>query len=143
MPPPLPSSPSPSSPRGTFKRIRSNQTILQWKLLVGSTNPNETLSMVADGCHLAYTRDEEVGEARTCLSSKSIVFIGNSLTRYQYLSFVNYIEHGRWTDMWPHLASKWEWPPGEFHTKVSGPASSPLNQVPYCPFHINFTRSPL
>ena len=35
-------------------------------------------------------------EARTCLAGKHMLFIGDSVTRYQYLSLANFIEHGKW-----------------------------------------------
>jgi hypothetical protein len=36
--------------------------------------------------------------AHHCLRNKSIVFVGDSITRYTYLNFVNWIENGAWTN---------------------------------------------
>jgi hypothetical protein len=41
------------------------------------------------------------GFARSCLSGSSILFIGDSLTRYQYLSLVHYLATGLWTSEHP------------------------------------------
>ncbi len=50
-----------------------------------------------------------------CLEGKHIAFIGDSLTRFQYLSLVYYLYTGRWTHNYPssfcghHWPSKGDW----------------------------------
>jgi hypothetical protein len=43
-------------------------------------------------------RDFTHAEASKCLSNKHIFFVGDSLTRYQYLSLVHFISNGNWAD---------------------------------------------
>ena len=35
-------------------------------------------------------------KARHCLTEKNLLFIGDSLTRYQFLGFAYFLEHNRW-----------------------------------------------
>ena len=35
-------------------------------------------------------------DARNCLSGKSLLFVGDSLTRFLFLSLAYFIEHGKW-----------------------------------------------
>jgi len=44
-------------------------------------------------CHLKRYTAEEAGQ---CLKDKHLLFIGDSLTRYQYLSLAYFIEHKKW-----------------------------------------------
>ena len=46
-----------------------------------------------DTCRLKRFTSEE---AKSCLAGHHVVFIGDSVTRYQFLSLVYFIEHGRW-----------------------------------------------
>ena len=43
---------------------------------------------------------------RSCLQDKRIVFVGDSLTRYQYLNLVNFLATGHWTSAKPSMT--WE-----------------------------------
>ena len=38
-------------------------------------------------------------EVQRCLSSQSILFVGDSLTRYNYLSLIYFLSHGSWPDL--------------------------------------------
>jgi hypothetical protein len=67
----------------TFREL-SDPNVMKW-VPVGSneTQGEEThvLRPVNASCVLRFTRDEEVGAARKCLAGRSIVFLGDSLTR--------------------------------------------------------------
>ena len=44
-------------------------------------------------CHLKrYTADQ----ALTCLKDKNLLFVGDSLTRYQFMSLAYFLDHKRW-----------------------------------------------
>ena len=47
--------------------------------------------------------------ARACLSNKTIVFIGDSLTRYQYLNLVHFLHTGEWESNYPRNENEHEW----------------------------------
>ena len=50
------------------------------------------------------------------LRSKSIVFVGDSLTRYQYLALAFWVEHGKQPDGGENrkksICNEWSWPDG-------------------------------
>ena len=43
-------------------------------------------------------------QVKSCLQSKHLMFIGDSLTRYQYLSLVYFLEHERWPQRFSIIA---------------------------------------
>jgi hypothetical protein len=46
--------------------------------------------------HSCRLKRFNVGEAKVCLNRQHLLFIGDSLSRFQYLSLIYFIEHGRW-----------------------------------------------
>jgi hypothetical protein len=46
---------------------------------------------------------------RQCLIGRRISFVGDSVTRYQYLNLVHFITHGRWYSSYPSLEWEGEW----------------------------------
>lgn len=46
---------------------------------------------------------------RICLSGRRISFIGDSVTRYQYLNLVHFIAHGRWYSDYPSFEQEPLW----------------------------------
>ena len=50
-------------------------------------------------------------EVRGCLANRPLVFIGDSITRYAYLSLVAFLEHGAWPSLadQPSLLFKKQW----------------------------------
>lgn len=55
-------------------------------------------------------------EAKQCLAGKRLVFIGDSVTRYQYLTLLHFLDRGRWPAPLggdpgePSVANEREWP---------------------------------
>ena len=85
----------------TYDVIRRNQSIIRWVNASDPTDPRVNIGVKADGCRLEHTVVDDATRARKCLSRKHVVFIGDSLTRYQYLNFVSYLEKGNYSDHQP------------------------------------------
>lgn len=60
-------------------------------------------------CRVAHGLEDDAREARACLTGKHVLFIGDSLTRYQYLNLVNFLENGHRADHAPHLVEEFQW----------------------------------
>ncbi len=56
---------------------------------------------------------DQAAEAHACLRNKSIVLVGDSLTRYQYLNLVQFLENGQWWNPDPQLECEFQWGGGE------------------------------
>ncbi len=69
---------------GSF--LTSKQTRIEWKL-----RPDDSRELtLPDVCHLKrYT----AAQAGTCLKNKNLLFIGDSLTRYQFMSLSYFLDH--------------------------------------------------
>lgn len=81
---------NPSTPytaRGAFLTSKSTEVV--WKIRHDGSR-ELTLPHV---CHLRRYTAQEAGQ---CLENKSMLFIGDSLTRYQYLSLVYFLERKIW-----------------------------------------------
>lgn len=48
--------------------------------------------------------------ARFCLRGQRIAFVGDSITRYQYLNLVHFLAHGTWVSNHPELEREASWP---------------------------------
>ncbi len=88
-------------------------TLLQESEVRWSTTGNGTAHrLYIDGCPL---RRYSLQDARQCLSGKRLVFVGDSLTRYQYIVLVYWLERGKWPAPMggvpgqPSPANKHEW----------------------------------
>ena len=49
------------------------------------------------------------GGVRRCFSNRRISFVGDSVTRYQYLNLVHFIAHGRWYSDYPSFEQEPLW----------------------------------
>ena len=80
---------NPSSPLadGAFLTRRTTQVV--WKMRADGSR-ELTLPFT---CHLKRYTARQAGQ---CLTNKSLLFIGDSLTRYQFLSLAYFLEHKRW-----------------------------------------------
>ena len=70
----------------------------QWSL-----GPGSDLCFDLTHCEL---RRPTLCQAQHCLSSQSLLFIGDSLTRYMYLSLIYFLSHGEWPDKLGGVANK-------------------------------------
>jgi hypothetical protein len=52
---------------------------------------------------------ESVERVRRCFDGKKVVFVGDSLTRYQYLNLVNALYTGSWQTIRPSIVAEKEW----------------------------------
>jgi len=81
----------------------------------------------------------DYNNARACLRDKHIVFMGDSLTRYQYLNFIQWLRRGNWTTPVPRLEHPGDWIAPDFdhwnffYAKSSGVLSAPADGImEYC-----------
>ena len=71
-------------------------------------SPSGSRNLVLRNCHL---RRFSVEEALACLGSKRefILLMGDSITRYQYLSLVYFLESGNWSHAGRSITNEKEW----------------------------------
>jgi hypothetical protein len=72
---------------GSF--LTSKQTRIEWKL-----RPDDSRELtLPDVCHLKRYTAAQAGQ---CLKNKNLLFIGDSLTRYQFTSLSYFLDHKHW-----------------------------------------------
>lgn len=87
----------PGSPYADGSFLTRRTTSVSWKLRID----NSRELTLPDTCALKrYTAPQ----VESCLRSKHLMFIGDSLTRYQYLSLAYFLEHGRWPQRFNRIA---------------------------------------
>lgn len=75
------------------RRCSANTT---WTIDEASGREAPAVQMELSCCSL--DRFTDLQDAKQCLRNRHIVFMGDSVTRYQYLNLANYLESGEW---WP------------------------------------------
>lgn len=85
---------NPSSPfaNGAFLTSRANQVV--WKM---RHDGSRELTLP----HTCRLKRYTAQQASRCLQNKHLLFIGDSLTRYQYLSLAYFLEHKHWPPRYP------------------------------------------
>lgn len=87
----------PGSPYADGSFLTRRTTHVSWKLRID----NSRELTLPDTCTLKrYTAPQ----VKSCLQSKHLMFIGDSLTRYQYLSLVYFLEYERWPPRFNRIA---------------------------------------
>ena len=82
--------------------------------------------------------DHDHARTRSCMHRKHIVFLGDSLLRYQYLNFVQWLRSGNWTTSRPRLEHTGDWVVQDkdwnlFFNRSSNTLSAPQDGVfEYC-----------
>ncbi|KAL4440174.1 hypothetical protein ABPG75_003175 [Micractinium tetrahymenae] len=81
---------------------------VQWSQANGTAD-----QLAVRGCQLQRFSHEQ---AQRCLAGKRLVFVGDSVTRYQYLTLLHFLERGTWPAPLggvpgePSVANEHEWP---------------------------------
>lgn len=98
-----------------------------------TSGPSEHWRFTGHGC---VSENVNPHHLASCLRGKTIVFIGDSVTRYQYLNMVYFLATGRWVSEDPYNENEHMWPSWpDFHMGTS----LRLGCVEYCDCHRNKT----
>lgn len=110
----------PGSPYADGSFLTRRTTRVSWKLRID----NSRELTLPDVCILKrYTAPQ----VKLCLQSKHLMFIGDSLSRYQYLSLVYFVEYGRWPQRFNRIAD-----PCPYKNEAGLYACSTLNEPNVC-----------